>query len=94
MGRLKYSKRIDITIPLELFEQLKAQAERYHTSRSGIIRWAFQEWMEAHPNPAQLAEKTNIDKEKPFNHYLKPGMRPEAILDKLEEYEAARKFRL
>jgi Arc/MetJ-type ribon-helix-helix transcriptional regulator len=94
MGKLRYSKHIDITISKTLLKEIDDQADRYKLSRSGLIRWALQEWLEAHPDKAKQAEELGIDPRRPFNDYLKPGMSAQETIDMLERYDAAQGNRL
>jgi len=68
---------------------------RLHTNRSGLIRWALQEWLEMHPDPEkQPPDTSDIDPEKSFKDNIKPGMSGQALLDLLERYEYAVKHQL
>jgi len=77
----------------ELLREVDANAARYHTSRSAIIRWALQEWLEKYPAPAPdrgnpvNTKSINIDRS--FHELIKPDMSPDELLATLEEYEAA-----
>jgi len=92
MGKLKYSRRIDITIETHLLKKLDTQVARYANSRSGLIRLALVEWLEAHPEPHK--EVSEFDYEKPFKDYIKPGMNAEELVNLLEAYEKASPYRL
>ena len=88
-----YTRRA--TISPELLSRVNRAESHYGASRSVIIRLALHDWLEKHPVPRESIEapeaapRIHIDKERPFQDYIKPGMSPKELLDTLQLYEAA-----
>ena len=92
MSRRRYTQRINITINPSHLSLVDEQVLRLHTSRSGLIRLALQEFMEAHPDPAK-DDYSDIDLDRPYSEQLRPGASAEESLRFLDRYEAARRLR-
>lgn len=90
---LRFSRRINITIAPHLLRAADASAEHYGTSRSAIIHWALNEWLERHPHqvPQDTSQPNFIktDPKKAFREFIRPDMDADKILETLEAYEDA-----
>jgi metal-responsive CopG/Arc/MetJ family transcriptional regulator len=95
MVKHRFSKHIDITIDPNLLREVDAGAGHYHASRSAIIRWALQEWLDQHKPPMnQPIEKKSTNSEVSFHTLINTDMNPDKLLDTLQEYEAGRNNRV
>ncbi len=89
MSKRRLNKRIDITIPPDLLGRVDRSVAHYSSSRSDIILWALHEWLERHPFKAeQIKNEENTVTKKSFHELIRPGMRPDELLDTLKDYEA------